>query len=619
MKRYVSVSLIAIVLFSTLGASNAKEVRFEANIDQTRVAIGEGAQLSLVFHGTQDIPAPDIGSVDGIDARYLGPSTMMTVINGQVSTSITHVYTIIPLRVGKFQLGPFSVMHKGDTYTSNAVALDVVEERGPRQQAPIAEEDDAISGINLDDRLFVNLEAGKVKAYVNELVPVTVKMYVNRMNVSDIQLPTFAQEGFSKVEFKEPRQYREALGGAVYDVLEFKTSIFGTKPGEYKLGPAKIKANIIVKKRTRSRRPTSADDFFDDQFGDSFFDDFFTRIERHPVEIKSQGAPLIIAPMPPQGRPATFTGAIGDYQFLFSASPKKLKSGDPITIKMEVRGSGNFNTVLAPQFENLSGFREYEPQVKTEENGKTFTQVLIPESEKVTEIPRAVFSYYDPASDGYKTIVQGPTPIQVEKAQVEAPAQVINATAPAFTAPAAMGESPPKEDLARDIIFIKDSLGTLYTKGRRLYRNPFFLGLLPIPLLLVIIFFYVYAERYRLNSDIRYAGRVRSQQVLKSGLHALQRELKKGASHDFYEMMFKALQDYLGGRIGIPSAGITYGVVEPVLASKDADLGMITKLKVLFETCDRARFAYAKGGEYTMKDDLKVFEDMLKYLEKVKI
>ena len=100
-----------------------------------------------------------------------------------------------------------------------------------------------------------------------------MKFYVYRLNVSDIQLPVFSQEGFSRIEFKEPKQFKENLNGTIYDVLEFATNIFGTRSGDYKIGPARIKCNLVVKRKaTRS----SMDDMLgeDRSARDSFFDDF---------------------------------------------------------------------------------------------------------------------------------------------------------------------------------------------------------------------------------------------------------------------------------------------------------------------------------------------------------
>ena len=80
---------------------------------------------------------------------------------------------------------------------------------------------------------------------------------------------------------------------------------------------------------------------------------------------------------------------------------------------MDINGSGNFNTVLIPRLENIKGFKVYEPQIKTEANKKSFMQVLIPETDEITQTPKATFSYFDINRKEYRTILQGPIPIQV--------------------------------------------------------------------------------------------------------------------------------------------------------------------------------------------------------------
>ena len=363
MRKIFRTFLLSCLIASSLTAlASAKAAKFEISLDKGRIAIGETVQLALTFYDTQSMPAPDIGNIDGLEIRYVGPSTMMTVLNGQVSTSISHMYTVLPLRTGKFQIGPFSFKYKGDEYASNMVVLEATEEKVmPQEKAPAA----LSETINLEDRIFVTLTVDKTTAYVNELIPVTVKLYVNRLNVSDIQLPTFSQEGFSKIEFKEPKQYRENAGDTIYDVLEFKTNIFGTMPGDYRLGPAKIKCSLVERKvGPRGAR----DEFFSN---DSFFEDFRARYEKHPVELKSQDVRLIISPLPTEGRPKDFSGAVGDYQFIFEAGPTKVKVGDPITLRTTINGTGNFNTVLMPRLDNTTGFKVYEPEVKTEDNRKS--------------------------------------------------------------------------------------------------------------------------------------------------------------------------------------------------------------------------------------------------------
>ena len=612
----LSITLCAIAL--------ADDLKFEASIDKKDAAIGETAQLGLTFYGTQNMPAPDIGNVEGCDIHYMGPSTTMTVINGTVTTSITHMYKVQPLRMGKFQFGPFSFKYSGDMYRSNPVFLTVSAER-PRQtieqKKEAAAQEDIVSSLELKDRLFLTLKVDKARAYVNELIPVTIKFYSNNLNISDIQLPAFNQEGFSKAQFEEPKQYREHMGGLVFDVLEFKTAIFGTRAGDYKLGPATIKCNLVVKKKTRNVSPLE-DDFMNQPGpggSGQYFDEFFTRYERHPVDLKSDEMQLTLSPLPEQGRPADFSGAIGDYQFIFQASPKKVKMGDPVTLKMEINGSGNFNTIIIPKLDNAEGFRVYEPQAKTEPNRKTFKQVLIPESDKIYQTPKAVFTYFDPNKKEYKSIVQGPFPLEVEKS-TDAPAQVIGApqTAPAATR-INFGENPPeekKDEPQGDILYIKELPGRVHVKDYRIYNTFIFLLLFALPLLLLISVSIVYARRDRMNRDTRYAHRAKAFKDMRREFFELKHKLKSNDSKAFYEVLFQTMQSYLGGKLYLPVAGLTFDMVESALKTKDADAGITNKIKNIFEVCDRAKFALSNADEFKMKDDMKELEEIIRYFER---
>ncbi|MDD5496304.1 MAG: BatD family protein [Candidatus Omnitrophica bacterium] len=600
--------LLGAMVFSS--AIQAKEMTFEASLDKASVAIGEKAQLGLTFQGTQTMPAPDISSMDGLEIRYLGPSTMMTVINGKVSSSITHMYSVTPLKPGKFQLGPYSFNYMGDKYTSGIVYLEAeegaVSARRPRTEKPPV----SASELDLGDRIFVTLAVAKKTAYVNELVPITIKLYVNRLNVSDIQLPTFAQEDFSKVEFREPKQTREAYAGRIYDVLEFKTNIFSTRSGEFTIGPAQIKCNLMVKKRTRTA--PNVDDFFDNQ---SPFDDFFTRYEKSPLELKSDDVKFTVLGLPEAGRPKDFSGAVGDYQFIFSATPKKLKVGDPLTVRMDINGTGNLNTVLIPKLENTDGFRMYEPQINTQERSKNFVQVLMPENDKVRQVPRATFTYFDPTRKEYKTITQGPIPIEVEKYKETGPAQVVGPP------PAAPGTAmfEPREELARDIIYIKESIGHVVKKGRKLYENKIFLGALLLPLFFLLVFYVVNERRNRLRTDKKFAGRLAAFKASRHGFKKLNHCIETHNQKLFYDTLFKTLQGYLGGKLHIPAHGITFDVVEPALRKKGVDLEILHKIKRLFDVCDEAKFALSQMNELRMGDNVRDLKEMIAYVERLKL
>jgi len=605
---------MAIALLAAFTPAYARDIKFEASIDNKDMVLGERGQLGLTFYETNSIPAPDIGNIDGFEVRYLGPSTMVTVINGKMSSSITHMYSLVPLKIGKFELGPFSFKYKGDTYTSNVIIAEVKEEKAVKEERAGPEEGAEEKIPDVSDRLFMVLNVGSAHAYVNELIPATVKLYVNRMNVSDIQLPVFAQEGFSKIEFREPKQYKEEMGGVVYEVLEFKTQIFGTRPGEYRLGPATIKCNLVVRKKVK--RPSQRNDFFRDEFFDEpVLDDFFMRYERYPLELKSQDFPIIISPLPAEGRPASFSGAVGDYQFIFNASPTRLKAGDPITLKMEINGTGNFNTVLMPALSGTDGFKVYEPQVRTGDRQKVFTQVLIPESDNVKATPKAVFSYFDTATRAYKTISQGPIPLTVERPKEETPAQVVG---PRETGESKRDPSLPQEEAKRDIIYIKDSLGRVAATGGSVHRKKYLIAIPPVSLLFLLAFYLFSARRYRLERDIGYVRRTAAYKATRRHFRELRKHLRANDPKKFYETLFILLQDYFGGRLNMPSAGITLNTIEPLLEAYEPDPATRVKIKALFEICDEARFAFAKPDDLRMRGDMRDAENIIRYLERTK-
>lgn len=223
----------------------AKNLTCELSCDRDRAGVNQPFQLNVTFNDSRNIPAPELPAIDGFQARYLGRSTRKSVIHGRVSSSITHMYALVPTRTGSFVIGPFTFAQQNDSYTSNSCSLEVTD--GVKEA--LAEQ-----GENLDvgERLFMVIQANKNKAYINEAVPVSIKLYVNKLGIRDIRLRQVDHEGLSLGRFyNRPFQYREDIGGVTYDVIEFKTTVFGSRAGEFKLGPATLQCNLIMRKESQ--------------------------------------------------------------------------------------------------------------------------------------------------------------------------------------------------------------------------------------------------------------------------------------------------------------------------------------------------------------------------------
>ncbi len=581
----------------------ASDIIFEATVDKNKISFGGNIKLSLIFHNTQDVPKPELPQMKNVRIRYIGPSAMMSMVNGKTARSITYNYIITPLKPGVLSLGPFSVSYKGKTYTSGQITVEVV--RGSVTEKKQAPQTPAKIKMDLENRIFVVMEIEKEKLYLNEVVPLTIKLYVNRLSLREIQYPQFEHEGFSVGEFEKPRQYTQGLNGISYDVVEFRTHIFAIKPGELTLGPSELECNLIV----REQRVTRKSSIFDDFFGGDAFDDFFGKYETYPLELKSKEISVTVLPLPKEGRPENFSGAVGNFNFNLLIEPKAVEVGDPMTLKMIVTGRGNFDVMRCPASDLREDFKIYEPQVTLKGNKKTFEQVLIPKTEEIKEIPRTHFSFFDPIKGTYQTISRGPLPIEVTKRKKEEKAKIVESLEKRVS-------FPEDEILGKDIVYIKELPGKMKRKGVYLYKNRGFLLLQLLPFLFLISVLTIYKRSEKLKTDTRYARRLYASKKAREGIKKAQRFLSEEKRQEFYDAIFKTLQEYLGDKLHLPAGGITIDVVDEILKPRGIDEDTLSKLRDIFKDCDMARYAPSEFGKSQMEVTFKNIEEILRFLER---
>ncbi len=599
--RLLTISILWLILILT-GAVSAAEIPFEASANRSSVPLGQSIQLSLKFENSKSIPAPELPDIEGFNSRYVGPSTMMSIVNGRMSSAITHIYRLVPLKTGTFTVGPISFEHNNDNYVSNQLSLEVYGSSAG--QSPSPQRQQKAQQASLSDRVYMTMSVAKSTAYINEIIPVTIKLYIVGLSVRDIQYPEFSHEGFSAETFGKPRQYKEKRGGIAYDVVEFNTSLFGTRPGKYSLGPATLTANLLLK---RSRGRSLRDDFF----GGDPFDNFFGRYETEPIEVQTEETAVTVLSIPEENRPPDFNGAIGNFSLDVTVSSAYVRSGDPVTVTSTVKGEGNLNTVTPPSLQNQENFKTYAPEIKQESNRKTFEQIIIPTTDQVKEIPKVVFSFFNPATGKYRTIARGPFPLTVTSPDKKEELTIMEAAG-------TLKNSYTRETLGRDIIYIKESPGRLRKKGGYLFKNPFFLLLQFIPLLLYMALMTLKKQRDRLSTDISYARRLKAPRKARKGIKEAEQHLRDTKTEEFYDTTFKTLREYIGNRFHISTGGITVDEVELLLKDRSLDGAILEKVKSIFSECDLARYAPAGLDAEKMGATLQDLKDVIDYLERTK-
>jgi hypothetical protein len=595
--------IVIFLLANFLNPAFAEDISFEASVDSTRVALGGIIELDLTFYGTQNAATPYFPNIEGFSWQYLGPSTKVSIVNGKTSSSIAHRYKLVALKTGTLQIPRFSVNYKGKSYTSQPITIEVVPAAALGSGASGQKQPYDGQAQNLEDMVFILIEPEKKQAYVKEIIPLAIKLYYIS-KIKDIQYPQFSHQGFSVGEFSEPKRYRRTLNGISYNVIEFNTEVFAMRPGRLSLGPAELKCNLVVKEKRRQRGFSLFDDFFDD--------DFFGRYQSYPLDLKSIDIPITIVELPKEDVPDDFTGAVGNYSFYLQASPREVKVGDPITLKMTVKGEGNFKTVNPPAFDFEEDFKVYEPQAQQDKTSKTFEQAIIPKQDSVKEIPQVSFSFFDTDSGQYKRLTQGPLAIKVKPLAKGEELRVFERSDDG-----AGGTLRKREVLGRDIIYIKDKTGNLSKRGRLLYRNKLFIIIQFIPLLAVISVLILHRRRERLKSDIRYARRLRANALAKKSLIKLQQLLNAREPDKFFSAVFKTLQEYLGDKFHLPTAGITSNVIEK-LKAYNVSQEILDKLNVCFANCDMARYAPSSITSEQMRGTFKLLAEIIEALEKKK-
>jgi hypothetical protein len=441
------------------------------------------------------------------------------------------------------------------------------------------------------------------EVYLHERVPLDVTLYVGAIRVADLQYPTLAADGVSVDKFPEPSQHQQVIDGETYQVVHFQTTVVPLRSGALTLGPANLQLNVL------SRRRNS---LFNDPFFQNFFQDDPFSTERRPMQLHSDPIVMTVLPLPEEGKPAGFSGAVGRFTLQVSAAPTEVTAGDPITLRMMLNGSGNVGEAEPPQLVNTNGFRTYETHPGKSESGgpgsttiaKSFEQVLIPNDAHVRAVPAVVFSYFDPQTRRYETARTDPIALVVRPPQNPARQEVFAAGTPGQ-------HVAPEEKLGHDIVYIKDDPGGLSPRADHWYGSPFFWLWQPVPLLLFVAAVWYDRRRQRLSGDVRYARFSRAGRQAHRGLATAEKALANGESAAFYDAVSRTMQEYLSAKLDLPPGAIDADAV----ASRGVPADSVQHIAEVFATCEQIRFA-PSSSDGDMRGVLALARQIVRRLER---
>ena len=562
--------------------------------------VGEAATCSFTIRGIDNPPTPGLPPIQGFQASYAGTQQSYSFVNGQQDNSVSFNYQLVPLKVGKFSIGPFTYATQSQTFSLPAVDVEVVPPEGISSGGN--EQPDA------SELLFATLTTGQTNIFNQQVIDIVLSIYSHGLNIgNNVSLMNMPSTGLSLQPFQEIQGSREVINNKAYDVRRFRAKAQALTAGAFKLEPT-LQVQLLVQ-RERRRGPPG--------FDSSFFDDFFGTVQAQPVHITPKPLEIKVTPLPLENQPPGFAGAVGRFSFETQVKPTELSAGDPVTLTVQIVGEGNMDNISAPQIIAGDNFKVYEPRLVSKDidssrgiGRKTFEQVLIPRSDKVKALPALTFSYFDPTQAAYDTITRGPYPLVVHASS--------NATAKLLQAVPTQPEAS-TIILGTDIVYLKPAPGHWTKAGDRpWYLHPFFLALQVLPVLAVGLIFLSVMHREKLAGDVALARRHQAPRSARVGLHKAENALSARDQKAFVEAVWETLASYFGNRLNLSPGEVTSEAVLGALIAGKLDPAYKEQVRDLFSYCEKGRFGYGESKTMPLSaQDKTVCSDILNRLNRI--
>jgi hypothetical protein len=312
----------------------------------------------------------------------------------------------------------------------------------------------------------------------------------------------------------------------------------------------------------------------------------------------------------PPGKPANFSGAVGNFSISSSINSTTVKTNDAVTVKLVISGTGNLTLLGNPEVKFPEEFEIYDPKADNKfrlteaglSGSKVIEYLAIPRTAGTFRIPPVQFAYFDLKSQSYKTLTTDPYTLTVEKGEGNAAQAIANFTN--------------KEDLRvlnEDIRFIKQNDVKLSPRGHFFVGSPGYWLWYILPLLAFILLFTLYRKQIAANANVSAMRTKKANKTAVKRMKLAERLLKENKRDAFYDEVLKALWGYISDKLNIPVSRLSKDNVEEELHRYGVDDTLIAGFLDALHNCEFARFAPGDAGQAMDK----VYADSLNIISKM--
>lgn len=586
MKRLLLTSLL---LITFIGNVLADDVTFVASAPKS-VVVNQRFRLTYTVN-TTDAKEPLISEIPGFEL-LMGPSvsseSSYSNYNGQQtsSVSVTFTYVLLAKEEGTFTIPAAKITAAGKELTSNTLTVKVLPE-GQNPQGTQGQQGSARQGNNSanigDQDLFVRATLSKSSAYEQEAVLLTYKVY-SAVNLTNLSYPSPELKGFNiqEVDLPQSKQFElDHYNGRNYNTVVWRQFVlFPQESGELEIPAVDFEAVVAVQNRR------NIDPF------EMMFNGFpgYVNVNKN---LRSNSLKLNVQKLP-EGRPADFSGAVGDFSINSTISSTDLKTNSEFTLKVIVKGTGNMRLIGNPTMELPTEFEAYDPVIENKfrltSNGfqgeKVYEYLVTPKANGTYTLPGAKFSFFNPDTKQYQTLESKAIDVKVAKGEDNT----------GVSAGTVVVSKEKGKILATDIRHIKFDNDIPQKDDELFFTSRLYILLYIVPTALLVIFLVVYRKKVAENANVSLVRTKKANKVAVKRLKLAKKLMMGNHVNEFYDEILKAMWGYTSDKLSIPVSQLSKDNIANELAGRGVSEELITNFKELLNEAEFARYAPGDKG-----------------------
>lgn len=596
-------AILILSLFSSLvfPQSSAQNIEVTAEVDSPTALVGEDITYTVTVKGA-NLPDNISPNVEGLDTpglllistaqqrSLLSGSSFTIIINGKTIKQdknaeeiLQFAYVLRPQRPGGFRIGPATVTIGGQTYKSNVVTFDV----STQPTAP--------SGVSGRAPVFLHAEVNPTRTFVGESILVKFYLFAEPdheiVDLGRFELPKL--DGFMKTDLETPNKYKviqQMLGNKPYNAIYLgRMILFPINAGRLTVGSMKME---YLERQIAGTNP-----FFGPQY------------RQYQGMLESAPVPIEVLPLPADGKPANFSGAVGKFTMKARLDRTTIVAGESVNLEITIEGTGNLESTNLPTLNLPAEFQSYPPEKQDQRtvigeqvhSTRTIKYILIPQKEGAYPLGTVEFSYFDLQEGVYKNL------------QTPLPTITVN---PSGTISTAFSVKPLEEiqTLGKDIQYIKPDAEFLENQATPFYKTKWYVAIHVIPLFLLGGAFLLNRRKTKLKTDEAFSRRISALPSAKKRLKRAEDFAKRGTHADLYQELSEVILNFIADMMNLKSAGLTTEDIRIKLAEIGANEEIIGNVMSLLNRCDEARYGLFSVSKEKLKKDLKETQNLIKTL-----